>query len=110
MIPGSFSVRPSSTLRCASAIGLFLAGICRGEDSDELRYYLGLRGQDTNPLTEIHDGWGFSLGVNLNEYVGVELAVDSYEKFVDVGNYGGTRSVNTTRGPLCQRFVCAIRC
>jgi opacity protein-like surface antigen len=83
------SLMSNSILRCAMAMVLPAVVVCRGEDSDELRYYLGLRGADTNPMTEIHDEWGFSLGANLNEYVGVELAVDSYEKFVDVGNYGG---------------------
>jgi opacity protein-like surface antigen len=63
------------------------------EDSDRLRYYLHLRGQDTNPWTGVHDHWGLSLGANLGRYWGVELSVDTYERFVEfggrtVGEYG----------------------
>jgi opacity protein-like surface antigen len=57
------------------------------EDSDRLRLYLGLRGQDTNPLTDVHDAWGVSLGLNLNRYFGVEFAADTYELEVTPGSH-----------------------
>jgi opacity protein-like surface antigen len=57
---------------------------CVAEDSDRLRYYLHLRGQDTNPL-DVHDHWGLSLGANLGRYWGVELSGDTYERFIRVG-------------------------
>ena len=37
------------------------------EDGDGLRYYLHLRGQDTNPATGVHDHWGLSLGAMMFE-------------------------------------------
>jgi opacity protein-like surface antigen len=66
---------------------------CVAEDSDRLRYYLHLRGQDTNPATDVHDHWGLSLGANLGRYWGVELSGDTYELLVrfggrTVGEYG----------------------
>jgi|GEM_PF-1787543 len=74
------------------AIGTWLASFppARGEDSDRLRYYFNFRAQDTNVLTDVHDAWGGALGLNLNRYVGVELAVDNYELFLEPGGYGGT--------------------
>ncbi len=74
------------------AIGTWLASFppARAEDSDRLRYYFNFRGQDTNPLTDVHDAWGGALGLNLNRYVGVELAVDNYELFLEPSGYGGT--------------------
>ncbi len=44
--------------------------------------------QDTNPLTGVHDAWGIGLGANLNRYVGIEVAVDSYELFVEPAGFG----------------------
>jgi opacity protein-like surface antigen len=55
------------------------SGAARAEDSDQPRFYLGLRSFDTNPGTDVHDSHGVSLGVNLNRYVGVELAGDFWE-------------------------------
>ena len=53
----------------------------RGEDSDELRWYLGGR-FDLMSLTRAHDFVGGEVGVNINRYVGVELAFDNYERKV----------------------------
>jgi hypothetical protein len=47
----------------------------RAQDSDQVRYYLGLRVGETNPLINAKDLIGFSLGVNLGLHVGVELSV-----------------------------------
>lgn len=58
-----------------------------GEDSDEVRYFLELRGQDTNPATGVRDAWGGAFGVSFNRWIGVELALDNYELDYDpLGN------------------------
>lgn len=76
------------TILCwAIAIGLIPGSPARCEDSDSLRYHLDLRMQDTNPLTGVHDAWGIGLGANLNRYVGIEVAVDSYELFVEPSGF-----------------------
>ena len=65
----------------ALAAGALAAGVARGEDSDQLRWYLGGR-FDLMSLTRAHDFVGGEVGVNINRYVGVELALDSYERKV----------------------------
>jgi opacity protein-like surface antigen len=80
----------------AAAVFVFLAcvaSIAHGEDSDRVRFYLGLRGQDSNPGAGVHDAWGLSLGANLGKYWGVEMSADAYELRVKgggarVGEYG----------------------
>jgi len=71
-------------LGCAVLL-LVTASVAAAEDSDRTRFYLGVRGQDTNPLTGVHDYWGLSLGANLGRHVGVELAAEHFERFVTVG-------------------------
>ena len=71
---------------CVAVLGA-LGPAARAEDGDRLRPYLGLRFMDTLP-TGVHDLYGFSLGVNLNRYLGVELAGDRYEVFPDISPYG----------------------
>lgn len=78
-----------------SALALVTASAapCRGEDSDDLRSYLHLRGQDTNPGTGVHDHWGLSLGANLGRYWGLELSADTFERRLEnggrtLGEYG----------------------
>src|SRR5262245_33366807 len=61
---------------------------CWAEDSDQTHFYLGLRGQDTSPWTDVHDLFGFSLGANLNRYFGVELSGDRFERFPQIPPYG----------------------
>jgi opacity protein-like surface antigen len=72
------------------AIALVASSTLAGwaEDSDRRRFYLGLRGQDTNPWTHVHDLFGFSLGVNLNRYLGIELSGDRFERFPQVSPFG----------------------
>jgi opacity protein-like surface antigen len=53
------------------------------EDSDRVRYYLNLRGQDTNPVTETHDAWGIAAGANFGRHWGLELSADIYERMVE---------------------------
>jgi opacity protein-like surface antigen len=85
----------SGGLVTAALLGLvvIVAGIAHAQDSDRPRFYLGLRGQDTNPSAGVHDAWGLSLGANLGRYWGLELSADSYELRVksggrSVGEYG----------------------
>ena len=52
------------------------------EDGDQRRYYLHLRWQDTNPVTEVHDHMGFSLGANLGRHWGLELSTDYFERLL----------------------------
>lgn len=75
------------------AVLMTSAGTCRAQDSARPRYYLHLRGQDTNPITEVHDHWGLSLGANLGRLWGAELSVDTLERHVQkqgntLGEYG----------------------
>jgi opacity protein-like surface antigen len=77
----------------ALALVIATAAGSGAEDSERLRYYLHLRAWDTNPATGVHDHWGLSLGANLGRYWGVELAVDTFERIVEVnernnGEYG----------------------
>jgi opacity protein-like surface antigen len=51
------------------------------EDSDQLRWYLGGR-FDLFSITHTHDFVGGTVGVNLNRYLGVELALDNWERKV----------------------------
>ena len=67
---------------------LMLATVCtlhgaaaRGEDSDQPRWYLGAR-FDLFSLTRTHDFFGGEIGLNFNRYLGLELAVDNWERKV----------------------------
>lgn len=62
----------------ASALAL-AAGTAGAADREPFTYYLELRGQDTNPLTDVRDAYGFTLGMNWNRWLAFELAVDNYE-------------------------------
>jgi opacity protein-like surface antigen len=80
-------------LACGLLLVALLPAVARAEDSDRVRFYLGLRGQDTNPAAGTHDAWGLSLGANLGRYWGLELSTDTYERRVksegtSVGEYG----------------------
>lgn len=68
-----------------AALLLFIPPVARAEDSDKVRFYLGLRGQDTNPVAGVHDAWGLSLGANLGRYWGLELSADTFERRVKRG-------------------------
>ena len=68
--------------------GLLVAALCiavyaapaRGEDSDQVRYYLGLRlGEKIPGASKATDIAGGTVGVNLGRTVGFELALDEFE-------------------------------
>lgn len=52
----------------------------RSPDFTRPRTYLGLRGADSNPVTDIHDAWGVSFGRDFSRHLSLELAGDCYEK------------------------------
>jgi len=81
--PWTFHFRLLACLLCVRLLTFTIAA----EESDQRRGYLDLRGADTNPLTDIHDAWGIGLGLNLNRYVGLELAGDNFEKSLEPGGY-----------------------
>jgi opacity protein-like surface antigen len=72
---------------CLALLAIASAGAGPGwaEDSDRRRYYLHLRGQDSNPWTGVHDHWGLSLGANLGRHWGLELSADTFERHVKRG-------------------------
>jgi opacity protein-like surface antigen len=77
----------------ALALGAASTAPAWAQDSDRVRYYLHLRGQDSNPWTGVHDHWGLSLGANLGRYWGLELSADTFERRVEglgrtLGEYG----------------------
>ena len=77
----------------ALVLASFVASTAHGQDSELPRFYLGVRGQDTNPGAGVHDAWGLSLGANLGRYWGLELSADTYELRVksggrSIGEYG----------------------
>lgn len=69
----------------AVLVGAVFAAPAWAEDSDRFRYYLQLRGQDTNPWTGVHDHWGLSLGFNFDRHWGLELSSDVFERDVEKG-------------------------
>jgi opacity protein-like surface antigen len=66
------------TFALACALG---GSVAQAEDSDRLRWYLGGR-FDLFSLTHTHDFVGGEIGVNFNRYLGIELALDNWERKV----------------------------
>lgn len=62
-------------------LGVLWAAAAAAEDSDQLRWYGAIR-YEMVPLTRAHDFIGGQLGVNFNRHVGLEVALDSYERKV----------------------------
>ena len=78
---------------CAFVLWAIAVPPAGAEDSDELRGYFQLKVRSTNNLTDVHDYYGFGLGVNLNRFVGAELSGDHFEIFPTIsgrtiGEYG----------------------
>jgi opacity protein-like surface antigen len=56
------------------------------EDADRFRPYLRFHSGDIDPLWGVDDLWSFGLGANFNRQLGVELALDFFERdFEDSG-------------------------
>jgi opacity protein-like surface antigen len=85
---------------------LAVAAVARAEDTDQIRGYLhGRIGIFYLPSRELINGvdadrwqdtFGFSLGVNLGRFVGVEVAADTYEPGLDFAS--DTPSAGATIG------------
>lgn len=73
---------------CVVVISGFAVAGTWAEDSDQLRGYFQLKFRGTNGVTEVHDSYGFGLGVNLNRYLGVELSGNKFEIFPKVSGFG----------------------
>jgi len=61
-----------------------------GEDSDGLRPYFHLRRGEFNHQWGVQDMWGLGLGLNLNRHLGVELAVDNWDKALTLSELGSS--------------------
>lgn len=74
----------------AVAVGasLALATPALAQDSDQLRFYLGVREGESNPITKANDVASVSLGASFNRYLGAEFSVDSYELYLDTPSQG----------------------
>ena len=82
-------------LAACCGLMLWIASVpARAEDSDALRGYFQLKlGDSMVKGSGVHDYYGFGVGLNLNRYVGVELAGDHFEIFPkvsgrEIGEYG----------------------
>jgi opacity protein-like surface antigen len=71
---------------CALLVVMLSATAGWAQDSDQLRYYLGIRGHGSSPFTDVHDLFGGSLGANFNRHWGAELAIDGFERRIRVNN------------------------
>lgn len=69
----------AAALAAALALVALAAAPGNAEDSDRVRYYLDIRGGESNPAVQAEDHVGFSLGVNFGLHLGAELATDLYE-------------------------------
>lgn len=69
--------------RLLGALAAWLAAVAAAtaEDSDALRWYAAIR-YEMVPLTRAHDFVGGQIGLNFNRYLGLELALDSFERKV----------------------------
>jgi hypothetical protein len=80
---GLYRLRPVARrkiARCtlvAIAMVLSLRSRCFGGDADAQRFYAHLRYSESLPFTRAHDGFGASLGYNVNRYLGAELSLRS---------------------------------
>jgi opacity protein-like surface antigen len=84
----------------AAFVGLLtLTGIAFAQDSDQTRFYLGLRlGAQLFPDSQIANGieatkldfpaYGASVGVNFGRYFGLELAADTFEPSLRTASLG----------------------
>jgi opacity protein-like surface antigen len=74
---------PAAGRRAAMLMLAVLCGVgaatAHAEDSDQLRWYIGGR-YDLLSLTHTHDFVGGEIGVNFTRYLGLELALDNWER------------------------------
>ena len=91
---------------CAIAVSITAVAGAWAEDSDQLRGYLQLKLRSTNNFTDVHDYYGFGLGVNLNRYLGFELSGEKFEIFPKISGLGtvGEYAVFTVMPQIRLRY------
>jgi opacity protein-like surface antigen len=67
----------------AAAVCSALLCSTKAEDTNFFRPYIDLRSAAFNENWGVQDGWGLSLGANLNSYIGLQLSFDAYEEVLD---------------------------
>jgi opacity protein-like surface antigen len=68
---------------------------CLGGDADAQRFYAHLRYSESLPFTRAHDGFGASLGYNLNRYLSAELSFDHYDLHLTLDGVGKVAELGT---------------
>jgi opacity protein-like surface antigen len=76
-------------------ISLSLCRVCSSADADAHRFYAHLRYSESLPFTRAHDGFGASLGVNLNRYLSTELSFDHYDLHLTLDGVGKVAELGT---------------
>jgi len=94
-LTNSFALKWLASLSCAFLLFALTPVESLAENSDQLRYYLGIRFGESNPASNAHDVVGFSIGANFSRYVGFELSGDFYELFVDTPVFGDVGELGT---------------
>ena len=79
----------------AVAMAVGLGGRCWGGDADAQRFYAHFRYSESLPFTRAHDGFGASLGYNLNRYLGAELSFDHYDLHLTLDGVGKVAELGT---------------
>lgn len=76
------------------------------EDGPKPRAYLHFRAGEISPQWEVDDHYGISFGYNFNRILGVEFAVDSFERELDLSGIGviGEESVASFVPQLRVRY------
>ena len=76
------------------------------EDGPKPRAYLHFRAGEISPRWEVDDHYGISLGYNFNRILGVEFAVDSFERELELDGVGtiGEESVASFVPQLRVRY------
>jgi len=81
---GSLRLTDWILLSCLAATPIRLGA----EDSDGMRPYLHIRRGEFNHNWGVQDMWGLGVGLNLNRYLGVEVAVDNWDKALVLSDLG----------------------
>jgi len=77
------------TASCLLCCLVFSPACLTAEDSDLMRPYFHLRRGEFNYTWGPEDMWGLGLGLNLNRYWGVELALDTWEEKMSFAGVAG---------------------
>jgi outer membrane protein W len=78
---------------CLFIVPGLAASSLRAEDSAMFRPYIQARSAAFNENWGQRDGWGLSLGANLNYHFGIEVAFDTFQQTVSVPQLGAISEV-----------------